>query len=146
MSGSFREIQDAIANAIRTALSTTEFKYAQVEPRMVIAPSELCIDVYPGTPFYNEIAFGHGAFEVRFTVRARLTTADSEGAQNVLLDLLDPRSAYSVVATLSSNQALAGNADSITFEGDGTTGFQIYEDAGGQGSYLGCQWSLLVTL
>ncbi len=142
---SFQEIQDALADQIRTVISD-DVDGVQVEPRMVLIPAAVCIDVYPGTPFYIQIGYGHTEVEVRYTIRARVNTAENEGAQGLLLDLLDPRSSASIVAAVAANKTLTGKVDRVYLEEEGASGFQIFQDAGGQGNYMGVQWNMRVVL
>lgn len=142
-------VMDAIADQIRTQLAGSNppaIDGLQVEPRMVVVPAATCIDVYPASPFQEQVAYGMENREVFVTVRARLTTADDYGAQDLLLDMLDPASDASVLAAIAANLTLSGKVDYVLPRDDTPSGFQIYEDAGGNGAYLGCQWDLKVGL
>jgi hypothetical protein len=141
----FQQIQDAMADQIRTVIDG-EIDGVQVEPRMVVTPASVCVDIYPGTPFYIQIGMGRAEIEVRYTVRARVSTIEHEGAQGLLLDMLDPRSSASIVQALAANKTLNGKVDYVVLEEEGASGFQIFEDAGGQGKYMGCQWNMKVAL
>lgn len=139
------EIQDALADQIRTSLGTADPSLeVQVEPRMVVQPSALCIDIYPATPFQEKDAFGD-EWVGRFVIRARITTAEHEAAQDVLLNMLDPLSATSILGALKANRTLTGKVDYVTPDEDATSGFQIFEDSGGVGNFMGCQWTVRVS-
>jgi hypothetical protein len=78
-------------------------------------------------------------------IRARVTTADQQGGQDLLLDLMDPRGAYSLRAALAADPTFGGVCDDSTIE-EGPSGYIAFRDQGTAGDLLGCTWSLRVVL
>ena len=137
------EVMAAIADQLRAQLEAT-VDGVQVEPRMLFNPTPPCLDIYPGDPFLLQTAMGVASREAMFVVRARVSTADSEAGQELLLDLLDPRAPTSVLAALTEDRTFAGAVqDSATV---GTSGYILYADPGGNQSLLGCEWRVQVIL
>jgi hypothetical protein len=96
-------------------------------------PSPPSLDVYPGSPFQDGAGFGAGNNRVYLTVRARVSMADPEAGQKLLLRLLDPGDAASVEVAL-------GNADAAVVP-DGVAGFTQYaDDTSAVERMLGCEW------
>lgn len=118
----------------------------QVAGRLNLNPSAPSIDIYPGDPFDDPSSrgFGQTGGTLIFTVRARVSTADSEGGQDFLLSLMDDESDLSVAATLEADQTLAGMASSVKVEGP--SGYQQYADPGAKSgsNLLGCTWKVSV--
>lgn len=115
--------------------------YARLEPN----PTPPALDVYPADPFIEQTGFGVGtSVQMNFLVRARVTTADSYAGQELLLQLMDPASGESVAAAIGSDPTLGGTVDYAAVSGDSPSGFGEYRDAGGEGSLLGCQWTVNV--
>jgi hypothetical protein len=139
------EIMDALAGSVETFLGSA-VPGIQVEGRLVFNPTPPCIDVYPADPFQEQAAFGITSREALFTVRARVTTADHEAGQELLLDFMDPRGSASLVAAIASDPTLAGTVDDLTVEGP--SGFIVYQDASGAnaGGLLGAEWRTRVIL
>src|SRR5262249_33191576 len=95
-------------------------------------PTPPSLDVYPGDPFQTGAAFGVRNPQVFFTVRSRVSTADTEAGQQLLLRMLDPQDPASVEAALQ---------DVATVVDEGVSGFREYlEDANNGGRLLGCEW------
>lgn len=131
------EIMDAIADALSAVIGTD----GQVAGRMNFAPAEFpSIDVYPSDPFRGDRIRGFGQIggEYLFTVRARINTPDHEGAQNMLLRLMDDEDELCVAAALMEDQTLNGVATSVDVAGP--SGYVRYADAGVEGAWLGCEW------
>jgi hypothetical protein len=137
------EMADLLRDACATELAGTGFAI-QVEPRRIINPTPPTIDVYPGDPFRDTTAAGFGSTAGRLivTVRARIDTPDNDAAQDWLIDMMDEANDLGVAATLMADQTLSGLATSVFVEG--FTGHRFYEDAAGQGAYLGCEWLVTV--
>jgi hypothetical protein len=82
-----------------------------------------------------------------FTVRARVTTADSDAGQDLLAQILEPETG--VAAALMADQTLGGVVDSLGFGDDGGTaavsGLREYvEDVAVNGRLLGAEWRVRV--
>lgn len=139
------EVMDALAAQVEEALGTA-VPGIQVEGRLVFNPTPPCIDVYPADPFQEQAAFGLTSREATFTVRARVSTADQEAGQELLLDLMDVRGTASLLAAIEGDRTLGGTVDHLTV--DGPSGFIVYQDASGPsaGSLLGAEWRTRVIL
>ena len=72
-----------------------------------------------------------------FTVRARVSTADNEAGQDLLLAMMDEDAAESVETAIRSTKTYAG---AQLGDIEGPTEFGIFIDSGGEGSLLGCTW------
>lgn len=97
------------------------------------------IDVYPADPFQEGIAYGRGNNALRFTVRARVNTPDHEGAQLLLLSMMDPRAETSLALAVLSDKTLGGKVDDLQVSGPSDYG--IFDAIGiNTGAYLGCTW------
>lgn len=135
---------DALADQIRTVIQD-DLPDIQVEPRMVLNPTPLCVDVYPADPAQEQMTFGNDPGEALFTVRARVNTVEHEEAQDLLLELMDPRSNTSVWGALQANPTLTGKVGQVI--PGRPSGFLMFQDASGQaGSLLGVQWVVRVIL
>lgn len=138
-------IMQALADQIETALCGTAdplIEQLQVTPLLNIDPTPPSIDVYPADPFQEGIAFGNANNDLRLSVRARVTTADHEAGQSLLLSMMDPTAATSVARAIGADRQLGTACSSLSVEGP--TGFGVYMDAGGQGSLLGAVWTVRV--
>jgi hypothetical protein len=139
------EIAAAIAAQLESELAGV-IDGIQIDPQRVFNPTPPCIDIYPGNPFLAQSAFGQ--YEALFAVRARVSMADNQAGQELLLDLLDPRSPMSVRAALRADPTFAGTVDDSGLE-DGNLdagGFTIYQDTAQSEPLLGCEWPLRVVL
>jgi hypothetical protein len=138
------EIMVALADQIRGNLAGTAdpaIEGLQVEPLLVFNPTPPSIDVYPADPFQEPIAFGKGNNNMRFTVRARVSTAEHQGGQKLLLSMMDPRSETSVALAILEDRTLNGKVDHVHVEGPSNYG--IFAEEGG--NLLGCTWTAVVT-
>ncbi len=143
-----RDILDGMAQVLRDEVAselTSGGVDTEVEPRLVLNPSESpCIDIYPGETSRSsaEAGFGDisGAYVV--TVRARVTVADGDMAQDVLTDMVDDTHALSVAAALESDQTLDGWATFVAVDADGFSGLLDMSMPGRQ--MVGCTWRVLV--
>lgn len=115
----------------------------QVVPRRDFAPTPPCIDVYPGDPFGEQIAFATAERELLFTIRARVTAADNDAGQDELLGLMD-RNGGSLIGAVAADPTLGDVVDYALAEGP--SGFTLYQDVGGSNTpvLLGCEWRLRV--
>lgn len=138
------EIQDEMATQIRTALADVTDVDVQVEPRMVLNPTPPCIDVYPGDPSMDQdlAAMNDLVGGELITVRARVTTADSDAGQDLLLALMDDEDALSILLALNEDLTLNGLA--ATLDVRSRSGYTLFPDPGGEGALLGCLWGVVV--
>jgi hypothetical protein len=124
------ETMQEIAGAL--ALLEGEIEGLQVVAFLNVNPTPPSLDVYPGDPFQTGAGFGVGESQAFFTVRARVSTADSEAGQQLLLRLLDPDDPASVEAALE---------DVAVVVPEGVSGFREYlEESASNGRLLGCEW------
>lgn len=138
------QVQTALADQLRDVLLDA-IPNLQVEPLLLWNPTPPAIDIYPADPFQEQTTFGNRNDIVYLSVRARVNTPDHEGAQEVLLSLMDPRADTSVQQALLSDRTLGGTVTDVTlFEGPSNYG--IFPDPSGQGAYLGCTWTARVSL
>lgn len=136
---SLNDIVEGIYDALLPV--AVEIEGLQLYPYYVRNPSPPCIDVYPADPFQAPSSFGVGR-AVFFTIRARVSQADPDSGQKILLDLLDPTSAASVEEALTADGL--GLGVGVGFPPDGTpTGLRTYDDTLG-GEFLGVEWRLEV--
>lgn len=139
-----RDVLTAMADQIRDALDSTTFP-VQVEPKYILSPSPLTVDLYPGDLTLDPAtaAFGAVAGEPnsgRFiTVRARIGTADFDAAYDVLLSLMDEDDPLCLVQAIYDDPTLGGVASDVNLTEE--TGLRAYEHPSGEGAHLGCQWT-----
>ena len=100
-------------------------------------PTPPSIDIYPATPFTESIAYGRGARQYWFTVRVRVTTADQNGGQELLLAMMDDGEPESVEAALRQIKTYAG---AQLGDIDGPSEYGSFTDTGQPGDMLGCTW------
>jgi hypothetical protein len=139
------EIMDALAEQMMDVLCGTVnpvIEQLQVEPRMVFNPTPPAIDIYPADPFTEQIAYGPGNRELMFIVRARVSTVESEGGQDLLLSMMDPREPTSVAGAVEASSTLGGVVEDVSVEGP--TGFGVFPSVGTDGNLLGCTWTVAV--
>lgn len=137
----------ALTEAIATQLLNlnAQIPELQVGSQMLFNPTPPAIDLYPADPFQEQADFGPLIRTAVFTVRARVSTIDSDGGQTLLLGLLDPASASSVTANLTNNPTFGGACQTSAVEGP--SGYIQYSDPVGQSqNLLGAEWRLRVTL
>lgn len=134
------EMMDALGEQIQEQLCGTAnpvvIENLQVVPRMESNPTPPSIDVYPATPFTEVIAYG-STRQYWFTVRARVTTADQKGGQDLLLAMMDDGSDESVEEAIRSTRTYAG---AKLGDIEGPTEFGSFADTGVPENLLGCTW------
>jgi hypothetical protein len=113
-----------------------------VNPMLVWNPTPPALDVYPADPFQESIAYGRGNSDMNFVIRARVNTPDVEGAQELLLSLMEPVGVTSVAAAVNADRTLGGVVETTLVTGPSDYGFFV--DPGG-GALLGCTWKATVT-
>lgn len=140
---SVAEILEEIADTIRAAV-VGEFDGVQVEPRMVLNPTPPTVDIFPADPFREETTAGMGEIEgaYRFTIRARVGTADGDAMQDILLAFMDHRNSLSIKEILYTDPTLNGLAQDIDV--DGPTGYRRYVDSPTETALLGVEWTVTV--
>ncbi len=142
---SVQDILDRLAATLEAVMGPSELgeEAIQVVGRWNPNPqSPTSIDIYPGDPFRGPETAGFGDLdgEYIFTVRARVTTPDIDGAQNQLLDLMDDENDLCVHSALEMNNDLDGYVAQVVV--DGNTGFRLFNDPPGE--MLGCAWRVIV--
>lgn len=133
------EIFDALSDAIADALEGSDI---QVYPRAVTYPGGTCVDLLPGgvARSATEQAFGELSGGIIVNVRVRTSTADSDGSQNELLNLMDEEHEWSILAALEDGGDFGGLVDSLGFSDP--TGFQGFPF--GDGELIGFVQPILV--
>ena len=138
------DIVDGLTGALGSL--TSEIPDLQVYPYLNLNPTPPSIDIYPGDPFQASLGMDKPGMRERrlfFTVRARVSTADQEGGQALLLELLDPNGG--VEDALVTDQTLGGVCSAVAVAEEGITGMRQYvtDTPTGQ-SLLGCEWRVEV--
>lgn len=134
------DLLDEMAATLDSALGTS---VDQIVPRLHFNPSGLSIDIYPDDPSRDPAAAGLGqpaSEQWIFKVRARVDLGDNDGAQDVLLQLMDDEDDLSVAAALFDDQTLNGLATSVQVEGP--SGYIAYTD--NPGNMIGVEWRVTV--
>jgi hypothetical protein len=141
---------DAIGTQLQTHLGDPVVEGLQVASRLVWNASPPTIDVYPDEEFQQGLGFGRGDNALFFTVRARVNTPDHEGAQDLLLAMMDPQDSTSVSAaitapgTSSPAKTLGGLVENCVVV-SGPSNFGVFVDPGpNAGALLGCTWRVQV--
>lgn len=135
------EIVDALIAALESLRSDVED--IQILPYPMANPTPPTIDVYPGEPFQNGTGFDRNGVDhdLFWTVRARVTTADSDAGWRLLYRLVDPE--QGIGALLVADQTLGGVVDSVAIGEDGApgvSGFREYiDDSAVNGRLLGAE-------
>jgi len=138
-----QDIITAAADQIRDTLVTANQLDVQVEPRWILAPTPLAIDVIPGTVGRDPetAAFGDIAGGYFLTVRARINTPAFDESYDILLALMDDNNDLSLAAAVADDETLNGYATSIDLRD--FSGLQAYERVDGSGADLGFQFTVL---
>ncbi len=136
------EIMQALAGQIENTLGGTAdpqvIEGLSVYPLLEPSPTPPAIDIYPDTPFQEAVGFGPGNNSMNFTVRARVNTPDNEGAQELLLTMMDPGSSESVALAILSDETLGGTVGQVSV--DGPSDYGVFVEPSGNGAYLSCTW------
>lgn len=134
------EIQDALADQIRSVLVDVTDVAVQVEPRWVTNPTLPTIDIYPGDPSTDPDLRGMGEAlgADLLTVRARVDMADTTAGQDLLLAFMDDEDPLSIASAIQEDYTLGGIAD---VDVQSRSGFVRFVEGGDQ---MGCLWGLLV--
>lgn len=138
------EVMDALAAQLQTKLDPA-IDTLQVISRLTFNPTPPAIDIYPSDPFQEQTAFGMRQVEVYFDVRARVSTAENEGGQDLLLEMMDPAASTSVAAAIAADRTLGGKVQDAVAEGPSNFGAYVDPGATAQ-ALLGCTWRTRVIL
>lgn len=137
------QIMDALADLIRDEITNATDVDLQIEPRAVLSPTPPTIDMYPSDPSEDAAYSGFGDLDGAFllTIRARVSTADQEAGEDLLLAFMDDDD-LSITEAIRTDPLLGGIARVAPL---GRTGYRDFPLLGGEGSLLGCLWPLLIT-
>jgi hypothetical protein len=136
-------ILDALAAQIETQL-TGKVENLAVTGRLVPNPTPPAIDIYPADPFTEAFTYGPNPL-LFFTVRARVTTADNQGGQELLLSMMDSEEDTSVEKAILSSRTLGGKVTKASVVA-GPSSFGVFVSPQGEvGSLLGCTWTVQIT-
>lgn len=137
-----RAIVNQMADQIRAGLDGVTGLDIQVEPRPVLSPTPLTIDMVPGAPFRDlpSAAFGDDGGYL-FTVRAYINTPEFDDAYDVLIALMDDEDDLCLAHTLLDEPTLNGNAHDLDIRD--ASGLILIQTVSGD-SYLGFQFAVLV--
>lgn len=131
------EILDEMGNAIRKVIDNTTDVDVQVEPRMVLDPTPPCVDMYPSDPSNDQAlaGFGEDVGGELITIRVRVSTADHEAGQDLLLALMDDEDPLSVITALLDEPTLNGLCSTIYMPS--RSGYMLFPVPDG-GALIGC--------
>ncbi len=136
------QIMQALAGQLEDNLGGTAspqtIEGLSVYPLLEVNPTPPAIDIYPDTPFQEAEAFGPANNSLNFTVRARVNTPDNDGAQELLLSMMDPRATESVALAILSDTTLGGTVEYVAVEGPSDYG--VFVEPSGAGAFLSCTW------
>lgn len=141
------EIVEALADQITDQVAAQDLggEALQVWPYLVLNPTPPTVDIYPADPFSEQTGFDTtDARDVWFTVRVRVTPADVDAAQQLLLQLMDPRADTSMLAAIVADRTLGGRVSSL--QPTGPTGIIVYSPLQNEGYLVGCEWRTRVRL
>jgi len=141
------EIVNALADQITDEVASADLagEALQVWPFLVLSPTPPCVDIYPADPFSEQLDYGpRTERDIWFTVRARVSPTDIDASQQLLLQLMDPRSSTSVFAALIADRSLGGRVSDLL--PSGPTGVIVYTPVGGEGYLIGCEWRTRIIL
>lgn len=134
---------DQIRDAMDAATAGTDLRI-QVEPGRIVNPTPPTIDVFAADDFRGTEGASMGQMSglYRFIVRARIDTGDYDASQDILWEMMDDLSAFSVAAALADDERLGGLADDLSIETH--SGHRQYVDTTESGAYLGVEWTVAV--
>jgi hypothetical protein len=143
VSAGLRDILDEMASGVRDVVSSADFP-VQVERGMILNPTPPTVDIYVTDPAreFSTAAFADVAGAYQITVRARVTTADNDTGQDLLISFMDDTDSLCIPLALFTDPTLNGNAASMDLVN--VSGHRAYETPDGAGAHLGCQWDFLV--
>ena len=139
------QIADQLRDAYATLATTTPEWAVQVEPEYLLIPTPPSIDVFAGRTPARDLetaGFGDIAGGYVITVRARVGTSDQDAGQELLAELADDASEWSIAGVIDDDPTLGGYASSTdVFEFSGISG---YPDGTGVIAWIGFELQLLV--
>lgn len=141
---SLLNVTEELASTLEAAFAAVTDISIQVSPRRLFNPTPPSLDIYPADPFRStdEAGYGDVSGALLFTVRARVHTADTDAGQDLLLAMMDDQDALCVAQAILDEPTLNGYAQDVDV--DGPTGHRMYVDPGGDGAYLGVEWTVRV--
>jgi biotin carboxylase len=139
-------IFEEMADQIRAALPTTSWDF-QVEPWAITSPTPPSIDMYRGQVTEDDAAAFGATVEdmgaaVVVVVRARVSTNDNEGNQDVLYALADPTDDHCLVQAIYDDATLNGWASDVHLLSD--SGLTVVTSIDGATAHYGNVWRFLV--
>lgn len=146
------EIGQAIADRIITELGAGTAGTAdplienlQVHGMMNLTPTPPSVDVYPDPDAFQEpLTFGRGNQIFYFHVRARVTWADPNGGQSLLLSMMDPNGPRSMLMAITEDRTLGGKVGKASVV-EGPSGYGEFPGStDGSGRLVGCVWRVQV--
>lgn len=139
-----RVIANQMAEQIRAAVDGVDSLDIQVEPRMVLTPTPLTVDIYPGdlSRDAGSAAFDDVSGGYLLTVRSRINAPDFDSAYDILVALMDDEDDLCLAVALLDEKTLNGNAHDLEVRDH--SGLRVYETLDGEGGYLGFQFTTLV--
>ncbi len=151
---SLNEIANALADAVIGIASSSadELMDLQCAPIMLVNPTPPAVDIFPADPSQDYAAFvdpdsAQASRQVFWTVRARVSTADDESAQKILLLLMEPAGETSIKATIENDSDVADVVDAVMV--NGPSGYRLYQnpapaaDLEHQGALIGVEWQVV---
>lgn len=135
---------DEIAAQIRTSLDGNGIDM-QIASRMILSPTPPTIDIYPTDPSDDQtLAAFNETYEYGgelLTVRARVSTADTDTGEELLLAFMDDEDPLSISEALSVDPTLNGLGRLTIRSRSGYRDFPLLDR---EGTLLGCLWQLVV--
>lgn len=146
------EIAQALADAVNgIASASDQLMELQAVPFMWVNPTPPAVDIFPADPSQDNAAFriadGPANRQTFWTVRARVSTADDESGQQILLALMEPAGDTSIADAITYDSSVDAVTDAIDVQGP--SGFRLYQSAAPvgdlehQGVLLGVEWQIL---
>ena len=139
------EIQDALADQVYDELCGTAnapIANLQADGLMVPSPSPPAIDIYQDETPREALGFGRGNLIYMLVVRARVTTADNEEGQRLLISMMDAAAETSVLQAITADRTLGGVVRRTEVTNQSAMG--TWPATGLDGDLLGCTWTVRV--
>ena len=140
------DVMGALATQIETRLGTADpaLEHLTANGFLNFNPTPPHVDVYPADPFVDRLTFGKGNIQYFLTVRARVSTADHEAGQGLLLSMMDPDASTSMERAIVSDRTLGGKISKLNIH-EGPSAYGVFPDpSGSSGSLIGCTWTVRV--
>lgn len=138
------DVMTSMADQIRDVLDDTTDIDIQVEGRMIINATPPTVDIFPSDPSddLSLAAMGDLDGAELLTIRARVSTSDQDAGQDLLLAFMDDEDPLSIAAALHDDLTVGRRVQTLDLLS--RSGYVLVPDAGGDGAYLGCLWTVLV--